>query len=155
MQGRADDLAAKKAILNTLKHYGTEHYIRAQQRGYVLYVEGSTDTDILRALAKQLNHKAASVWDERVNTFYVKNTFPTASLNSELERVEGGSEQHFFALRPMVPHLRGLAILDNDGRERKDSNEGGLHVPYWRRYEAWSRPANSLMICQQLLQTGV
>ncbi len=56
MQGRADDLAAKKDILNTLKHYGTEHYIRAQQRGYVLYVEGSTDVYILRALAKQLNH---------------------------------------------------------------------------------------------------
>ena len=140
LQGRADDLAAKKDILNTLKHYGTEHYIRAQQRGYVLYVEGSTDIDILRALAKQLNHKTESVWDERANAFYVKNTFPMASLNSELERVEGGfdamPEQHFFALRPMVPHLRGLAILDNDGRERKDSDEGGLQIAYWRRYEA-------------------
>lgn len=140
LQGRADDLAAKKDILNTLKHYGTEHYIRAQQRGYVLYVEGNTDTDILRALAKQLNHKAASVWDERVNAFYVKNTFPTASLNSELKRVEGGfdamPEQHFFALRPMVPNLRGLAILDNDGHKRKDSDEGGLQIAYWRRYEA-------------------
>ena len=140
LQGRADDLAAKKDILNTLKHYGTEHYIRAQQRGYVLYVEGSTDIDILRALAKQLNHKAESVWDERANAFYVKNTFPMASLNSELERVEGGfdamPEQHFFALRPMVPNLRGLAILDNDGQERKGSGEGGLQITYWRRYEA-------------------
>ena len=129
LQGRADDLAAKKDILNTLKHYGAEHYIRAQQQGYVLYVEGSTDIDILRALAKQLNHKAESVWDERVNAFYVKNTFPIANLNSELERVEGGfdamPEQHFFALRPMVPNLRGLAILDNDGHERKGSGEGG------------------------------
>ena len=140
LQGRADDLAAKKDILNTLKHYGAEHYIRAQQQGYVLYVEGSTDIDILRALAKQLNHKAESVWDERVNAFYVKNTFPMASLNSELERVEGGfdamPEQHFFALRPMVPNLRGLAILDNDGHERKGSDEGGLQITYWRRYEA-------------------
>ena len=140
LQGRADDLAAKKDILNTLKHYGAEHYIRAQQQGYVLYVEGSTDIDILRALAKQLNHKAESVWDERVNAFYVKNTFPMANLNSELERVEGGfdamPEQHFFALRPMVPNLRGLAILDNDGHERKGSDEGGLQITYWRRYEA-------------------
>ena len=137
--GRADDLAAKQDILNALKHYGTEHYIRARQRGYVLYVEGSTDIDILRALAKQLNHAAESVWDERVNAFYVKNTFPTASLNSELERVEGGFDatpkQHFFALQPMVPHLRGLAILDNDGHQRKDSDDGGLQIAYWRRYE--------------------
>ena len=139
LPGRADDLAAKQDILNALKHYGTEHYIRARQRGYVLYVEGSTDADILRALAKQLNHAAESVWDERVNAFYVKNTFPTASLNSELERVEGGFDatpkQHFFALQPMVPHLRGLAILDNDGHQRKDSDDGGLQIAYWRRYE--------------------
>ena len=139
LPGRADDLAAKQDILNTLKHYGTEHYIRARQRGYVLYVEGSTDTDILRALAKQLNHAAESVWDERVNAFYIKNTFPTASLNSELERVEGGFDatpkQHFFALQPMVPNLRGLAILDNDGHQRKDSDDGGLQIAYWRRYE--------------------
>ena len=70
---------------------------------------------------------------------FIKNTFPMASLNSELERVEGGfdamPEQHFFALRPMVPNLKGLAILDNDGQERKDSNEGGLQIAYWRRYE--------------------
>ncbi len=139
LPGRADDLAAKQDILNALKHYGTEHYIRARQRGYVLYVEGSTDADILRALAKQLNHAAESVWDERVNAFYVKNTFPTASLNSELERVEGGFDatpkQHFFALQPMVPNLRGLAILDNDGHQRKDSDDGGLQIAYWRRYE--------------------
>lgn len=32
--------------------------------------------------------------------------------------------------------LRGLAILDNDGHERKGSNEGGLQIAYWRRYEA-------------------
>ena len=51
LDGRADDLAAKTDIRNALKHYGTGHYVRARQRGYVLYVEGRTDLDILRALA--------------------------------------------------------------------------------------------------------
>ncbi len=140
LQGQTNDLAEKKDMLNTLRHYGTEHYIRARQRGYVLYVEGNTDIDVLRALAKQLNQEVDGVLDQRVNAFYVKNTFPAASLNSELERVEGGfdamPQRHFFALRPMVPDLRGLAILDNDGYERNDSDEGGLQIVYWRRYEA-------------------
>ena len=140
LQGRADNLAGKTNIREALKQYGTEHYIRAQQRGYVLYVEGSTDIDILRALAKQLNHSAEGIWDERVNAFYVRNNFPDANLDSELERVEGGfgatPKQHFFALQPMVPHLRGLAIFDSDGQEQEDSDEGGLQIVYWNRYEA-------------------
>ena len=139
LQGRADNLAGKTNIREALKQYGTEHYIRAQQWGYVLYVEGSTDIDILRALAKQLNHSAEGIWDERVNAFYVQNNFPDANLDSELERVEGGfgatPRQHFFALQPMVPHLRGLAILDSDGQEQEDSDEGGLQIVYWNRYE--------------------
>ena len=140
LQGRADNLAGKTNIREALKQYGTEHYIRAQQRGYVLYVEGSTDVDILRALAKQLNHSAEDIWDERVNAFYVRNNFPDTNLDSELERVEGGfgatPKQHFFALKPMVSDLRGLAILDRDGQEQENSDEGGLQIVYWNRYEA-------------------
>jgi energy-coupling factor transporter ATP-binding protein EcfA2 len=40
MDGRADDLARKTDIRNSLKHFGAEHYIKARERGYVLYVEG-------------------------------------------------------------------------------------------------------------------
>ena len=35
----------------------------------------------------------------------------------------------------MVPGLKGLAILDNDGRGRQDSDEGGLRICHWQRYE--------------------
>ncbi len=35
----------------------------------------------------------------------------------------------------MVPELRGLALLDSDGRDRTDSDEGGLRISHWRRYE--------------------
>lgn len=140
LDGRSDDLAAKKDILNTLKHFGAEHYVKARERGYVLYVEGGTDLDMLRALAERLAHPAASLWDERVNAFYVQNNYPIQSLQSELERVEGGfgitPRQHFFALRELVPGLRGVAILDNDGQNRQPFQDGGLDLVYWRRYEA-------------------
>ena len=139
LQGRADDLAAKPDIRNALKHYGAEHYLRARQRGYVLYVEGRTDLDMLRALARRLRHPADDDWDERINAFYVQDNFPDPDLEAELERVEGGfgltPRQHFFALRTLVPGLVGLAILDGDGRERPDVDEGGLRIAHWRRYE--------------------
>ena len=140
LRGQADDLAARTDIRNALKHYGAEHYVRALERGYVLYVEGGTDLTVLRAMALRLGHGVADVWDQRINAFYVQDNYPDPDdLKAELERVEGGfgvtPRKHFFALREMIPGLRGLAILDNDGEARSDSNEGGLNVVYWKRYE--------------------
>jgi ABC-type multidrug transport system ATPase subunit len=140
LDGRADDLAQKADIRNALKHFGAEHYVRARERGYVLYVEGGTDLDMLHALARRLNHPVDEIWDERVNAFYVQDNYPLADSDTELERVEGGfgitPRAHFFALRSLLPSLNGLAVLDNDGRNRQDADEGGLRVRYWQRYEA-------------------
>ena len=137
--GTACGLAPRQDILTALRHYGAEHYIRARQRGYVLYVEGGTDLDVLRALATRLGHRAADVWDENANVYYVQDNYPEQDQASELERVEQGfglsPDQHFFALRPMLPELRGLAIRDRNGRQREDSEGGGLATSYWRRYE--------------------
>ena len=133
LRGRADDLAAKTDIRNALEHYGAAHYVRALERGYVLYVEGGTDLDVLQALARRLGHRAAAVWDPRVNAFHVQDNYPDPDdPEAELERVEGGfgvtPRKHFFALREMIPGLRGLAILDSDGRARRDSNGGMCYV---------------------------
>lgn len=139
MDGKADDLARKTDIRNSLKHFGAEHYIKARERGYVLYVEGGTDVDMLRALAEHLKHPVAAVWDERINSFYVQNNYPDKSLDSELERVEGGfgvtPREHFKGLCNLLPELKGLAILDNDGRDRRGNTEGNLQLTYWKRYE--------------------
>lgn len=138
--GKADDLAQKSDIKNALKNYGAEHYVRAKQRGYVLYVEGSTDINILREFARHLDHNVINHWDEQSNVYYVQDNFAEQSLDSELERVEGGfgiaPKEHFFKLREMVPELKGLAILDSDGLDRQGSEESGLQIEYWGRYEA-------------------
>ncbi len=140
LEGQSDELAKKADIRNSLKHFGAAHYVKARERGYVLYVEGGTDVDILRALAEKTNHPVGKIWDERINTFYVQNNYPQVSAESELERVEGGygvtPREHFNGLRQLLPSLKGLAILDNDGRGRENKQEGGLKVSYWRRYEA-------------------
>ena len=140
LDGTADNLARRVDIRNSLKHFGADHYVKARERGYVLYVEGGTDVDILRALATRLNHPVAAVWDERINSFYVQNNYPGQDVDAELERVEGGfgitPREHFNGLRNLLPQLKGLAILDNDGRNRGDIQEGQLSITYWRRYEA-------------------
>lgn len=140
LEGRADDLAGRTDIRNSLKHFGAEHYVKARERGYVLYVEGGTDIDMLRALAERLAHPVAAIWDERINTFYVQNNYPLQDIHAELERVEGGfgvtPTEHFNGLRNLLPDLKGLAILDNDGQSRQDRDQGALAIRYWRRYEA-------------------
>lgn len=61
-------------------------------------------------------------------------------MESELERVEGGfgitPRDHFKGLRDLLPKLKGLAILDNDGQGRQSKVEGQLTLSYWKRYEA-------------------
>ena len=140
IDGKPNDLAAQSDIRNALKHFGTRHYVRARQLRHVMYVEGGSDLDILREFARKLGHQVAEIWDERINAFYVQDNFPDAEgVESQLERVEGGfgitPKKHFFALQSMVPELKGLAILDSDGRARSDSDDRGLRTTYWKRYE--------------------
>lgn len=140
LDGRAENLAKVQRIKDSLKHFGAEHYVKARERGYVLYVEGGTDVDMLRSLAARLEHPVATAWDERINSYYVQNNYPELNADAELERVEGGfgetPTKHFNGLRNLLPHLMGLAILDNDGRNRQSAVEGALKIVYWKRYEA-------------------
>ncbi|MEN5239762.1 MULTISPECIES: AAA family ATPase [Pseudomonas] len=139
LEGVSDDLAGRQEIRNSLKHFGADHYVKARERGYVLYVEGGTDVDMLRALSEHIQHPVANIWDERINTFYVQNNYPLQDLQAELERVEGGfgitPSEHFNGLKKILPGLKGLAVLDNDGQGRQDRNLGDLRICYWRRYE--------------------
>ncbi len=138
--GRVAADSRKGKVEKALRHYGTPHYARAKIAGHVLYVEGSTDVDMLRALAVRLDHAAQAGFDDRLNVYYVENNYPLASIETEIERVEGGygvkPVEHFGGLSSVVPGLRGLAILDNDGQARRDRDHGAFRQIYWRRYEA-------------------
>lgn len=154
LDGRADDLAGKQDIRDALKHYGAEHYVRARETGHVLYVEGSTDIDMLRAFARKLGHPVADLLDEegRLNVYYLQDNFPGPARDDheQLERVEGGfgltAREHFRAISSMLSSLNGLAIYDHDGRPRKETDGGGLTELQWRRYE----PENYLVNPQTL-----
>jgi len=143
LAGEAENLAKKTDITNALKHFGAEHYVKARETGHVLYVEGSTDVDMLRAFADRLEHPVMTALDDgaRLNVYYLQDNYPDAetSPDKELERVEGGfgmsADKHFLALKSILPELRGLEIRDNDGKQRAEGERHGLQQLVWKRYE--------------------
>lgn len=134
---RIDDRGSQ--VLKALKEIGFDHYYQAEQIGWVLYLEGSTDLAILRAFAATLDHPAAARL-ERPFVHYVGNQPPKA-------------QQHFYGLREAKADLRGFALYDRlDQSLPADPN---LHQHMWKRREiesylcdrdvlvAWTRDAAS------------
>ena len=93
---RIDDRGSQ--LLKALKDIGFDQFIQAEQTGWVLYLEGSTDLAILRAFAKKLNHAATSIL-ERPFVYYIGNQPRKA-------------QEHFYGLREAKPDLVGIAIFD-------------------------------------------
>jgi predicted ATPase len=107
-------------VLKSLREIGFEHYYQAEQAGWVLYLEGSTDLAILRAFAMQLEHEEARRALERPFVHYVGNQ------PNEVRK-------HFHGLREAVPTLTGIAVFDHlDNELPADLGAKGLT---WRRRE--------------------
>jgi len=115
---RVDDRGAQ--LLKSLRSIGFEHYYQAEITGWVLYLEGSTDLAILRALATVLDHPA----QEQLKlpfVVYVSNQPPQAS-------------QHFHGLREAKQDLVGFALFDRLDRP-PDNPHSQLGVHCWRKRE--------------------
>jgi len=114
---RIDDRGSQ--ITKALKEIGFEHYLQAQQTGWVLYLEGSTDLAILRAFAERLGHPALARL-ERPFVHYVANQ-------------PGQARHHFYGLREAIPDLVAFGLYD-----RLDSalhGDPALTQRMWRRRE--------------------
>lgn len=106
-------------VLKALKDIGFDQYYQAEQKGWVLYVEDSTDLAILQAFAEKLDHKAAK---------YLEQPFVHYAGNLPQK-----AREHFHGLREGKPDLIGIAIFDRLGR---DLDGGvGLTELMWKRLE--------------------
>ena len=94
---RIDD--RRSQVLKSLRAIGFDQYYQAEQMGWVLYLEGSTDLAILQAFAKILDHPAREVLEQPF-VHYVANQPPKA-------------RDHFFGLKEAKPDLVGIAIFDS------------------------------------------
>ena len=119
----------RNEVLKALTFLGFEDYYQAEQTGWVLYLEGSTDLRILQAFAERLHHIGAQQALARPFVKYVGNTLPEA-------------RRHYHGLREASPSLRGLALFDHLEEDnhvlRNDNGEspqGTLQVLMWQRNE--------------------
>ena len=103
-----------------LREIGFEHYLQAEEKGWVLYLEGSTDLAILLALARRLRHPAAELL-EAPYVHYVANRPRRAS-------------DHFHGLREAKPDLVGVAVYDRLRSPPPADDPHLLHLT-WRRRE--------------------
>ncbi|MEI7832562.1 MAG: AAA family ATPase [bacterium] len=114
---RIDDRGSQ--VMKSLKEIGYDQYYQAEQKGWVLYLEGSTDLAILKAWAEILNHPAKEQLEDAF-VHYIGNVMAKA-------------RDHFYGLREAKSDLRGIAILDRD--EKDQPQTGVLRELRWRRRE--------------------
>lgn len=138
LNGTAVNLAKKQDMKNALRSFGIEHYYNAKIKPSILYVEGSTDIEMLRALAQKLKHPAAAILDDRLNCYYTQNIASEDSLDNRLERASGAYlnyKAHYHTLKNFVPELKAIALFDGDGLDKKDEINETLAILYWKNYE--------------------
>jgi ABC-type lipoprotein export system ATPase subunit len=115
---RMDDRGQQ--VVKALTDVGFDHYYQADLKGWVLYLEGSTDLAILRAFARTLNHSAAQEL-ERPFVHYLTSNLPSRA------------REHFFALQEARTDLVGVALFD---RLEKPLQSGTpLTEMMWQRRE--------------------
>ena len=110
----------RSQVRKALAEIGFDQYYQAEQTGWVLYLEGSTDLAILQAFAKRLGNDNAVRALERPFVRYVGNR-PSAAAH------------HFHGLREARPTLKGVALFDR-------LDDGAPDNPFlehlvWRRRE--------------------
>jgi hypothetical protein len=107
-------------VIKALRDIGFEHYYQAEQTGWVLYLEGSTDLAILRAFARKLGY------DQAIKVLDKPFVHYTGNQPIEVKR-------HFHGLREAYPKLLGITIFDRLDQEIPDSS--GAVCLQWKRRE--------------------
>ena len=108
-------------VHKALAAIGYEDYYLAEQTGWVLYLEGSTDLAILRAFAEKLEFKEAAQALERPFVKYVGNQ-PKDAIS------------HFHGLKEALPSLCGAALFDQlESSPRERLGESAIMT--WTRRE--------------------
>ncbi len=119
---RIDDRGSQ--VLKSLKEIGFEDYYLAEQTGWILYLEGSTDLEILTSFAKILKHNRAI---KALDLPFVKY------VGDQPNNVR----THFFGLQEAYPDLTGISIFDKLDRNLPEElmNCNSLQCDMWTRRE--------------------
>ncbi len=117
---RIDDRGPQAQVLKALTEIGFDHYYQADLKGWVLYLEGSTDLAILRAFARLLNHPVAAELEQPF-VHYLTSNLPQRA------------REHFYALREARTNLVGVALFDR--LDKSLQRDTPLTELMWRKRE--------------------
>lgn len=118
---RIDTRSRMSQVRKALESIPMADYYLAEQKGWILYLEGSTDLAILRRLAQRLGHAAAEYLDHTVPVVYLGSNQPQAARD------------HFHGLREAKADLVGVALFDRIDRELQSGT--ALTERAWQRRE--------------------
>lgn len=108
-------------LVKALTTYGFENYLQGETKGWALYLEGSTDLAILRALAKVLDHQAAVECLDSPFVHYLNTNLPHSA------------REHFYGIRDAVSGLVGFALFDRIDKPLQSYDH--YHEAMWSRRE--------------------
>jgi ABC-type lipoprotein export system ATPase subunit len=115
------DTRSRSQVKKALESIRMADYYLAEHKGWMLYLEGSTDLAILRSLAARLKHPAAPILHDSV---------PVIPLGSNQPQ---DTRQHFQGLREAKPDLVGFALFDRLDKELQAGSQ--LTERTWSRRE--------------------
>ena len=118
---RIDTRSRQSQVKKALESIRMADYYLAEQKGWMLYLEGSTDLAILRSLALRLAHPAATLLRDAVPVVYLGSNKPQEARD------------HFHGLREAKPDLVGFALFDRLDRELQTGS--ALTERMWSRRE--------------------
>lgn len=132
------DTRSRSQVKKALESIRMADYYLAEQKGWMLYLEGSTDLAILRRLAERLDHPAKSILEASVPVIYLGGNQPQDARN------------HFQGLREAKPDLVGIAIFDRLDRELHTGSQLVEHMWTQREIESYLVTPESLITFVQL-----
>jgi hypothetical protein len=124
------DLAERHTLVEALRVLSNDDIMLALQAPGVLYLEGHTDLEILRAFARVLGHDAEALLTR--DLFWKPTVADTQQGKPGIKDVE-----HYGALR-LVKNIPALRLVDGDSHAGLGStgiSGSGLQRWRWRRYE--------------------
>lgn len=99
------DTRSRHQVKKSLESIRMADYYLAEQKGWLLYLEGSTDLAILRRLAERLDHPSKAVLSDSVPVIYLGNNKPQEARD------------HFQGLREAKQDLVGIVLFDRLEKE--------------------------------------
>lgn len=136
---RIDDRGSQ--VAKSLRDIGFEDYYQAEQKGWVLYLEGSSDLEILRAFARTLSHPAARHLERPFVSYLGGNEPQTA-------------RKHFYGLKAAREDLVGILIIDHVDRELEKDPALVEKMWEWREIENYLAAPEILLDYAQNYNTG-